>query len=171
MKKGASPRQHILAGQWSKEAGFEVSEYIMPGLGGRDRSIEHALETARVLNQINPDFVRSRPLVPRYGTPLYKWWQEGRFHLLSPHELLKEIKVLVEALDFSGRLCFDHMRNPAYFSHGTYVYVFSQDYNGYEFPSQKEKVLSIIEEGLLIPEERFLSIEEIMEYEKEIYRI
>ncbi len=172
MKKGASSNEHINAGQWAKEAGFEVSEYIMPGLGGRDRSREHALSTAQVLNKIGPHFVRCRPLVPRYGTPLYRWWEEGRFSLLSPHQLLKEMRLMVQSLEFSGRLCFDHMRNPAYSTYGgTYTYLFSQDYNGYDFPSQKEEVLFLIEKGLLIPEEHFLSIQDIMRYEREIYQL
>lgn len=172
IKKGASAKEHIISGQRAKEAGFEVSEYIMPGVGGKDKTFQHAIHTADVINEINPEFVRSRPFVPRPGTPLYLSWQKGKFRLLSPHELLMEIRLLVERLKFSGRLCFDHMRNPAYYVDGSgYNYLFSQTYDGYKFLDEKEKVLKIIERGLFIPEEHFLKIEDIIEYEKNIYRI
>ena len=45
-----------------EKAGMELSEYVMPGLGGKAYSKEHALETADALNQINPDFIRLRTL-------------------------------------------------------------------------------------------------------------
>jgi len=58
MKKGVSSAQHIEAGQKAIQAGMELSEYVMPGLGGQEMWKEHAIETARVLNKINPHFIR-----------------------------------------------------------------------------------------------------------------
>ncbi len=171
VKKGVTSSQHIEAGLTARDAGFEISYYIMPGLGGRERSVEHATGTARVISAVDPHFVRSRPLVPRRGTPLYNLWQKGDFHLLSPHQLLKEIRCLIEEVEFSGGLCFDHMRNPAYLTPRGYIYVFSQQYNGYPFPHSRGRLLDIIEDALSIPEEYFLSVEEIMRYEAPIYRL
>ncbi len=171
VKKGISSKEHIASGIKAKEAGFEVSYYIMPGLGGRERSMEHAKNTAYVINEINPDFVRSRPLIPRLGTPLYREYEQGSFKLLSPHELLEEIRLMIENLDFSGRLCFDHMRNPCYFASQGYVPLFSLDYEGYKFPDQKQELIKIIDKGLKIPESQFLSTKEIIDYEKKIYHI
>ena len=62
MKKGADKAAHILAGCKVKQAGIELSEYYMPGLGGRSLSRQHALESADALNRINPDFIRLRTL-------------------------------------------------------------------------------------------------------------
>ncbi len=62
MKKGVTADQHIEAGRNVIEAGMELSEYVMPGLGGQEMWREHALETARVLNRINPHFIRLRSL-------------------------------------------------------------------------------------------------------------
>ena len=62
MKKGVTAAQHVEAGRRLVEAGMEVSEYVMPGLGGREMWREHAVETASVLNQINPHFIRLRSL-------------------------------------------------------------------------------------------------------------
>ncbi|MEF8888527.1 MAG: radical SAM protein, partial [Desulfohalobiaceae bacterium] len=58
INKGASSSQHIEAGRMAVRTGFTLSEYIMPGLGGRELSREHALETARVLDAIDPHFIR-----------------------------------------------------------------------------------------------------------------
>ena len=55
VKKGADAQAHIKAGVMVKQAGIELSEYYMPGLGGEALSQAHALESAAVLNQINPD--------------------------------------------------------------------------------------------------------------------
>jgi radical SAM superfamily enzyme YgiQ (UPF0313 family) len=70
MEKGVSAEEHIRAGRQVMEAGISLSEYVMPGLGGRRWSEKHALETARVLSQISPDFIRLRSLVLRRNLPL-----------------------------------------------------------------------------------------------------
>ncbi|MFO8110565.1 MAG: radical SAM protein [Thermoplasmata archaeon] len=50
MKKGVSAREHVEGGRKAKETGFELSEYVMPGLGGKKHWKRHALNTAKVLN-------------------------------------------------------------------------------------------------------------------------
>jgi radical SAM superfamily enzyme YgiQ (UPF0313 family) len=70
VKKGTDKATQILAGQKIKRAGIELSEYFMPGLGGRTLSRDNALETADALNQINPDFVRLRTLALPEAPPL-----------------------------------------------------------------------------------------------------
>ncbi len=72
VNKGVTAEEHIAAGKKAIEAGFELSEYIMPGLGGRSKWVQHAQNTARVLNEINPHFIRSRPFVPKYNTPMFR---------------------------------------------------------------------------------------------------
>ncbi len=170
VKKGVTSKEHELACKKAKEAGYEVSLYIIPGLGGKDKSIQHAKNTAKVINNIDPHFVRSRPFIPRIGTPMYKDWIEGKFKILTPYQLLKELEIFVSELNFNGRLCFDHMRNPSYYVEGAgYIPLLSQSYDGYKFPSEKEKVLKIIKKGFNIKEDRYLKVEELIEYEKHIY--
>ncbi|MGB6837562.1 MAG: radical SAM protein [Dehalococcoidia bacterium] len=135
VRKGASADEMIEAGRKAKDAGFELSEYVMPGLGGKARSEQHARESARVLNAIDADFVRVRPLMVMAGTPLHDEYRAGEFELLSIGELLAELRTLVESLDITGRLCFDHYANPP---------VFRQDWNGYKFPQEKREVLDLI---------------------------
>ena len=139
VRKGATAQEMIDAGLKVKEAGFELSQYVMPGLGGGAASRQHALNTARVLNAIDPHYTRVRTLMLVPGTPLCDEYQRGEFEPLSRREILEEIEVMVEALEISGRLCFDHMANPP---------IFRQDWEGYKLPEEKEAVLTPIREAL-----------------------
>jgi len=160
--KGVTSAEQIEAGKKAKEAGFELSEYVMPDLGGRARSQQHALNTARVLNEINPDFIRMRPFVTGPGTPLYEDYSKGAFELSSPHERLREIKTFVENLNVSSRLCFDHFLNSWYRDKSHRYTLFKQDYEGYKLPEEKQKVLNLIEEGLKIDESTHIHVKDII---------
>ncbi len=164
--KGVSAAGHISAGQKAKEAGFELSEYVMIDLGGRERFRQHAENTARVLSEINPDFVRLRPLALRQGVPLWDEYEKGALTLSSPHERLEEVKILVENLDITGRLCFDHFLNAWYRDSTRSRTLFSQDYNGYKFPEQKPEVLKLIETGLELDESVHLHYRDLMGIER-----
>lgn len=153
IRKGATAEEMIEAGKRTKEAGFELSEYVMPGLGGRAMMKQHARNTARVLNEINPNFVRMRSYIPRPKTPLYEEYIRGEFQLTSPHERLREIRIMVEDLNITGRVCFDHTSN---------LSCFRQDGNGYKFPEEKEQVLAIIDSALKINESNFLHAEDLI---------
>jgi len=163
VNKGVTSEEHVLAGRMAKEAGFELSEYWMPGLGGKIMSDQRARNTARVLNEINPDFVRSRRFVPRKATPLFEEWKKGEFQLLSPHEELREIGTMIENLDVTGKVCFDHYINPAYKAGSGYVWLFKQDYDGYKFPEEKAKVLELVKQGLDIGESLYIRAEDLVE--------
>jgi len=104
MKKGATAAEMIQAGRKVMEAGFELSEYVMPGLGGRERWEQHAENTARVLNEINPHFIRLRTLHLAEGTPLYEKARRGEFHVSSMEGVLIEIRRLIENLDVTSEL-------------------------------------------------------------------
>jgi len=150
VNKGVTAKDHIEGGKKAKEAKIELSEYIMPGLGGKKLSKQHAENTARTINDINPDYVRSRPYTPNPLTPLYDEMINGEFELLTPYGYLNELKILVKNLNFDGRLCFDHMMNFWRKKDGRPL--FSRNYEGYKFPDEKDKVLSLIDEGLSIDE-------------------
>ncbi|MDY6854613.1 MAG: radical SAM protein [Thermodesulfobacteriota bacterium] len=157
VKKGVSAKEHIQAGKKVKKSGIELSEYIMPGLGGRNMLEQHAKNTARVLSEINPDFIRSRPFTPIPGTPLFDEYTNGELELLSPYECLKEMEIFIKDLDVTSRVCFDHFRNPAYRTGSGHLYhLFKQDYDGYKFPEEKGVVLNLIKEGLSVDEGRYL---------------
>jgi radical SAM superfamily enzyme YgiQ (UPF0313 family) len=139
VRKGANSEQMITAGLRVKEAGFELSEYVMPGLAGREHSQQHVEGTARVLNAVDPHYTRVRSLILAPGTPLYQEYEAGKFQAMSLLDMTHEIRALVEHLEITGRLCFDHFSNPPFLR---------QDWEGYKFPDEKEEVLSTIDSVL-----------------------
>ena len=111
IKKGTNRQQQIEAGKWVKEAGIELSEYVILGIAGRERSENHSRETASALNAIDPDFIRLRTFVPKVNTPLLKDVQEGKFQMLGPREVLRETELIVRNLNVSSCLTSDHYTN------------------------------------------------------------
>ena len=71
----------------------------MPGVGGKNLSREHAVETAKVLNRIRPDFIRVRTFALPPRSPMEKMASEGRFVPLNDLEIVQEIRLLLAHLD------------------------------------------------------------------------
>ena len=112
IQKGATPDEMILGGQKALQAGFELSEYIMPGLGGREKWEQHARGTARVLNAINPHFIRLRTLFVVPGTTLAERYERGEFSRQTIDGLLNEVRLLIEELTVSSDFVVsDHVAN------------------------------------------------------------
>ena len=112
VKKGVTAEQQIAAGKMVRQAGMELSEYVMPGLGGQEMWREHAKDTARVLNAINPHFIRLRSLrVPR-RVPLYEKLQDGSFTMQTDDMLAEELKVFISSLEgITATVTSDHIMN------------------------------------------------------------
>jgi radical SAM superfamily enzyme YgiQ (UPF0313 family) len=139
VRKGCTAEQHIKGGRNVKEAGIELSEYVMPGLGGRRWSTEHALETARVLNAIDADFIRIRSLSIPKVAPLYEKWESGDFERLNDEEIVKELRLFIENLDgINSMVISDHILN------------LLEELNG-KLPEDKEDMLAVIDEFLDMP--------------------
>jgi len=110
--KGTTKAQQIEAGRKAIEAGFELSEYYMPGLGGVERWEENARESADVLNRINPTFIRIRSTIPVPGTPLYHMMKEGRWVPLSDEGIVREIRLFLCSLEgITSTIQSDHIMN------------------------------------------------------------
>lgn len=112
IQKGATPDEMILGGKKALQAGFELSEYVMPGLGGQEKWEQHARGTARVLNEINPHFIRLRTLFTVPGTPLAERYERGEFSQQTIEGLLKEVRLMIEELTVSADFVVsDHIAN------------------------------------------------------------
>lgn len=112
VKKGADKATHIKAGLKVKQAGMELSEYLMPGLGGRDLSREHAMESADALNRINPDFIRFRTLALPAAIPLSEDHVNGSFQKIGEVETAAELLLLLESLQgIDSMVKSDHVLN------------------------------------------------------------
>jgi radical SAM superfamily enzyme YgiQ (UPF0313 family) len=144
MRKGVTAAEHIEGGKRIKEAGISLCEYVMPGLGGNRWSNEHAEETARVINQINPDFVRLRSLHVVPDTDLFEMTRKGEFNPLGDEGVLKEIRKFVETLDgIESTIVSDHILN------------LLEELNG-KLPDDKYMLLRIIDNYFSLPGEERL---------------
>lgn len=112
VNKGVDKATQIIAGQKVKAANIELSEYFMPGLGGREYSKENAIETADALNQINPDFIRIRTLAVTKRSELFKDYEEGIFTRTNDTDMVRELYAFIDALSgITSTVKSDHILN------------------------------------------------------------
>ncbi len=144
MEKGCTAKDHIEGGRKVKAAGISLCEYVMPGLGGKKMSQEHALQTARVLNEIDPDYIRLRSLHVSPAMPLWSSVQDGDFELQTEDEVVKEIAAFIENLQVTSYLRSDHILNLLMEVEG-------------KMPEDKAKCLNIIDKYLSLTDEERLN--------------
>ena len=112
MDKGFTRQEMSKAGNLIKNAGIELSLYYIVALGGVDLSHNHAVNSATLINEINPDFIRLRTLIPFKYTPISQMYKEGIFKLLNAHQAIRETKLFIETLDnIDSHLLSDHVSN------------------------------------------------------------
>lgn len=140
MKKGVTAREHIEAGKKVKASGLELSEYVILGLGGKAMWKSHAIETAKVLNQIDPHFIRVRTLKVLSDMPLYRKVQANEFVLSSDDEIIREEGLFIDGLDgITSYFTSDHILN------------LLEEVEG-QLPGDKPKMRGIIDRYLALPE-------------------
>jgi hypothetical protein len=119
---------------------MELSEYVMPGLGGQEMWKEHAEATAKVLNQINPHFIRLRSLRIPERVPLIEKVRSGEFTKQTDDGIAEEIRLFIGTLDnITSTLTSDHIMN------------LLEEVNG-TFPLDKQKMLDVIRDYQNMPD-------------------
>ncbi len=146
IKKGANFAETVKASKMLKEAGVMNSAMVLLGMGGVERSAEHAEATGKLLTACDPEYVGALSLQLRPGAPVYEEWERGEFELPDKFRMIKELEILVENTELTNGYFFsNHISN--------YLPVKAK------FPGDKEEVLSKIrtvlesgDESLLRPE-------------------
>jgi radical SAM superfamily enzyme YgiQ (UPF0313 family) len=141
IRKGSTREVQIAAGQMLREAGIEVSAYVILGIGGQELSEVHAAATASAINAIQPHFVRLRTFVPKINTPLLAEVLAGRFQMLSPHGVIRETMALIAGITVPTVVTSDHYTN--------YVNICG------ELPRDQEALLAKLAVALTRPETEF----------------
>jgi radical SAM superfamily enzyme YgiQ (UPF0313 family) len=141
IKKGATREVHAEASRLMREAGLELNAYVILGIGGQEGTESHARQTAALVNEAPPGVLRLRTFVPKVNTPLLAEVQAGRFHMLSPHQVLAETAALLKGITVAVRVESDHYTN--------YVNVSGN------LPEDREKMLAVLEKALTRPESDF----------------
>ena len=95
IKKGVTPEQMIQACHKLNDAGIESSVTFISGLGGKDRWREHAVETGKMISQMNPSYVGLLTLMVEPMAPLYQDIKSGKFELLSPDQVIVETAEMI----------------------------------------------------------------------------
>ena len=136
VNKGTTAKELIKAGTMAKEAGMEISEFVIMGLGGKELWEEHAIQSAKVLNKIDPDFIRVRTIGVKVGSELETSMKTGQYTLQSEEEIIIEQKKLLEGLEgIQSYYSNDHAVNLLVEVEG-------------KLPEDKEKMLSTINKYL-----------------------
>jgi hypothetical protein len=144
MKKGVTAAQQIDAGKKVVQSGMELSEYVMPGLGGRELWEAHATATADVLNQIDPHFIRIRSLRVPERVLLHEKLVSGEFTMQTDDMVAEELRVFIERLDgISSVVTSDHIMN------------LLEEVTG-KLPDDKEKMLEVIRRYQQLPDDERL---------------
>lgn len=99
IRKGVTPKDMINAAEKIKAAGITLSVTIILGLGGKNLSLNHAHETAKTLNLMQPDYLGALTLMVEPNSPLFHQVAQGEFQILEAPEVLEELKTLVKSLD------------------------------------------------------------------------
>lgn len=99
IKKGVTKEEMIAAGRIVKSADIPLSITLISGMGGKELTNEHSLESADIINQISPDYVGLLTLMLNPKTELYEQVESGEFEILTPYEVLLETKLMVENID------------------------------------------------------------------------
>ncbi len=127
--KGVDLQGMIEAARKAKAADILTSVTVILGLGGVEGTERHAFETAKVLSEMDPDYVGALTLTFVPGTPIYHDWNEGKFTPVSAFLSLRELMTIIENSDFT-KCFFSSVHASNYFAiRGT-------------LPQDKERMLS-----------------------------
>jgi radical SAM superfamily enzyme YgiQ (UPF0313 family) len=111
VRKGTTYEKLLQAGRMVKEAGIKLSVTVLLGIGGRERSREHAVATGRILTEMDPNYVGALSVMIVPGTPLYEEQAQGRFVLPAPFELIEELRTMLTQTDMHGLFFSNHASN------------------------------------------------------------
>lgn len=136
VKKGVSREEIIAAGKKVKKVGIPLSVTAIAGLWGKENSIEHAVETASLISEINPDYFSVLTLMLEEGTELLEEYKKGNFIPLSSSEILEETTLMIKNINVKEKCIFRSNHASNYVSlKGT-------------LPYEKENILKTIDSAL-----------------------
>jgi len=145
--KGVTAAEEIEGGKKVVASGISLSEYYLLGIGGKALWREHAVESARVLNAIDSDFIRVRTLSANERLLMWSDVLNGTFVRTTDEEMMEELKLFIQNLDCRANFVSDHIGN------------LLQEVEG-KLPEEKVKMLAVIEHFQALSSE-----------ERQVYRI
>ncbi|MCY6369042.1 radical SAM protein [Clostridium ganghwense] len=102
IKKGVTGNEMIEAGKKVRKSGIKLSATLISGLGGKEKWEKHAVESAKVISKMNPDYLGLLTLMVERNTEMYEKIQKGEITLLSPKEVMIETREFIKNLHVSN---------------------------------------------------------------------
>lgn len=131
MDKGVTAANHIKGGQNVVASGISLCTYVVLGLGGLKMWQDHAVQTARVINEINPEYIRLRTLAITEDMILHKEVEAGNFVRSTDEQVIEEEKLFLQSLNCHSNVVSDHITN------------LLQEIEG-RLPDEKDRILAVI---------------------------
>lgn len=97
--KGNSFQDHSVAAKKARAAKMKISAIVLLGAGGVERTQEHAQETARLITEMDPEYLSALTLTVLPGTPIHRMKEKGKFELPGVNGLLRELRTMVAESD------------------------------------------------------------------------
>jgi radical SAM superfamily enzyme YgiQ (UPF0313 family) len=135
IRKGVGPERMIEAGRKVRAAGLKLSVTVLLGIAGRERSLAHAQATGAVLSAMDPNYVGALTLMLLPNTEMAQKASSGQFELMSPPELLAELREM---------LLHTNLRQGLFLSNHASNYLPLK----VRMPAGKEEALALIDEAL-----------------------
>lgn len=102
IKKNATSEEIALAGQRLRDAGIAVSVTLISGLGGKTHLKEHAVDSAKLISAICPEYVGFLTLMLDGTAPIEERIRTGQMELLTPEEIVDEMELFLRHVDAPG---------------------------------------------------------------------
>lgn len=102
INKGETADEIVRAGLMVKQAGMKLSVTCIAGLGSLELSEEHAIQTAKALSRMKPEYIGLLTLLFELDTPMKRDYEAGKFYLMNPVEIAHETLLLLENIDCEG---------------------------------------------------------------------
>jgi radical SAM superfamily enzyme YgiQ (UPF0313 family) len=108
INKGSTAEFCIEMGRKLKAAGIKLSVTVLLGIAGRERSLEHARATGKLLSEMDPEYVGALTVMLIPGTPLWQEYKRGEFELPDESGLLKELREMIVHTNLTRGLFFSN---------------------------------------------------------------
>ena len=101
--KGVTAAETVEHALRCKAAGIAISVTAINGMAGLNGDWQaHAIDTAKAVSAMKPEFIAFLTLRVYSGTPLHDWIDAGEFQMMGPVELMRETRLFLEHIDSEG---------------------------------------------------------------------
>ena len=147
IQKGETAAELIRAVHMIEESGIKASVTFISGIAGKEGWREHAVETGRMISEMNASYVALLTLMLDPRAPIMQEIERGELELLSPEEVMAETYLMMEHMNPTKPVVFRSNHASNYLSlKGTLA-------------ADKEKMMSMLKRAMedtgMLKDERF----------------